>query len=138
MRISCYSFLVFAFSWWLATIPNLDWPARFILDVSNWPIDGSANNMALNSRFLSAIGASLLAGFSVLLLLVVVPEIQRGNRSIIRGTVIAILTWYVVDSVGCLLLGVLSNVVLNTAYVAFLLIPLLLASRAIRQTETTQ
>ena len=133
MRITCYGFLAFAFFWWLATIPALDWPARFILDVSDWPIDGSSDDMGRSARFLSAIGAGLLTGFTFLLLLVVIPEIQRGNHSIIRGTAIAILAWYVVDSVGCLMLGIVSNIVLNTIYVALILIPLWLASRALRQ-----
>jgi len=132
MQLACYGFLAFAFFWWLATIPSLDWPARFILDTSDWPIDGSHDNLSRDARFLSAIGSGLLAGFSVLLLLVVVPEIKRGNRTVVRGTVIALLAWYIVDSAGCLLLGIVSNAVLNTLYLATILPPLLLAAKAIK------
>ena len=132
MRLACYGFLAFAFFWWLATIPTLDWPARMILDISDWPIDGSHNELSRDARFISAIGSGLLAGFSVLLLLVVIPELERGNNAVVRGSVIALLTWYVVDSVGCLLLGIVSNAVLNTLYLATILPPLLLAARALK------
>jgi len=132
MRIACYLFLIFAFFWWLATIPSLDWPARFILDTSDWPIDGSHENLSRDARFLSAIGSGLLAGFSFLLLLVVVPELEKGNTTIVRGTVIALLAWYLIDSVGCLLVGVDSNAVLNTVYLSTILPPLLLAAKALK------
>jgi len=132
MRIAITGFLGFAFFWWLATIPSLDWPARFILDISDWPMDGSHDNLSRDARFLSAIGSGLLAGLSFLLLLVVIPEIERGNSAIIRGTVIALLAWYIIDSAGCLLLGIVSNAVLNTIYLATILPPLLLAARALK------
>lgn len=132
MRLACAGFLGFAFLWWLATIPSLDYSARLILDISDWPIDGSHENLSRDARFLSAIGSGLLAGFSLLLLLVVVPEIERGNSAIIRGTVIALLAWYVIDSAGCLLLGIVSNAVLNTIYLATILPPLLLAAKALK------
>lgn len=110
----------------------MDWSARLILDISDWPVDGSHNTLGRDARFLSAIGAGLLAGFSFLLLLVVVPEIERGNTAVVQGTVIALLAWYFVDSIGCLLLGIVSNVVLNSLYLATILPPLLLASRALK------
>jgi len=132
MQLACFGFLAFAFSWWLATIPALDWPARIILDISDWPIDGSHDNLSRDARFLSAIGAGLLAGFSLLLLLVVVPEIKRGNSAIVRGTSIALIAWFVIDSVGCLLLGITSNAILNCIYLATILPPLLLAAHAVK------
>jgi len=132
MRLACYGFLAFAFFWWLATIPSLDWPAKLILDISDWPIDGSHDNLSRDAQFLSAIGSGLLAGFSFLLLLVVVPEIERGNSAVVRGTVVALLAWYFIDSIGCLLLGIVSNAILNTIYLATILPPLLLAARALK------
>lgn len=132
MRLACYGFLAFAFFWWLATIPALDFPARLILDISDWPIDRSHDKLGRDARFLSAIGAGLLAGFSFLLLLVVVPEIERGNGAIVQGTVVALLAWYLVDSIGCLLLGIVSNAVLNSFYLATILPPLLLSAKALK------
>lgn len=132
IRLVCCGFLVFAFCWWLAVIPALDGPARFILDVSDWPFDGNFDDMHRASRFLSAIGSGLLVGLSVLLLFVVVPEIKRRNANVVRGAVFAVLAWYVVDSLGCALLGIYSNVVLNTVYAAAIIPPLLMAGRAIK------
>jgi len=132
IRLTCFAYLAFAFLWWLAVVPDLDWSARFILDVSDWPIDASDDKLSRQSRFLSAIGSGLLTGVSVLLLCVVVPELKRGNGEVVRGAVIGILAWYVVDSLGCALLGIFSNVLLNTLYAALIIPPLLLAGHAIR------
>lgn len=132
LKLSSYSLLVFAAFWWLAAVPGYDRPAQLLLDLMVWPIDGGHDQLTIDARFLSAIGAGLLAAFAILLLLVVIPEVKRGNGSVLRGTAIAIVTWYVVDSVGCIFAGVASNVVLNTIYAAAMLVPLWLVSRAMK------
>lgn len=134
MKLACLGYLAFALLWWLATIPSLDLPARLILDISDWPIDGSHDNLTRDARFITAIGSGLLTGLSLLLLLVVIPELERGNTRVIRGTIIALVGWYVVDSVGCILLGIVSNAVLNTIYLLLFLVPLLMFIRATRST----
>lgn len=136
IRLACYGFLAFAFLWWLAVLPNLDFSARFILDVSDWPYDGSFDSMSHNARFLSAIGSGLLAGVSVLLLCVVLPEIKKGNGTVVQGSVISLCVWYFVDSLGCALLGVFSNVILNTIYLALIVPPLLMAGHAINSSSS--
>ena len=61
---------------------------------------------------------------------------EFGNGSVLSGTVAAIVTWYVVDSVGCIFAGVASNVVLNTIYAAAMLVPLWLVGRAMKNSAT--
>ena len=131
VRLTCYGFLAFSFCWWLAVIPSIDLPARLILDISDWPLDGSHDNLSRDARFISAIGSGLLVGLTFLLLLVVVPELKRGNARVVRGAVISVLAWYAVDSLGCALLGIYSNVVLNTFYALLIIPPLLMAGRAL-------
>lgn len=131
IKLTSGGFLLFAFCWWLAVIPALDWPARLILDVSDWPVDSMDKDLSRQSRFLSAIGSGLLAGLSGFLLFVVLPELQRGNARAATGAIASILCWYFVDSAGCALLGIHSNVLLNSIYVCLIVPPLLMARRAI-------
>jgi len=130
VRFACYGFLTFAFFWWLAVLPAIDWPARFIIDVSDWPVDRVQQELSRDVRFLSAIGSGLLAGVSCLILFIVVPELEKQNASVVRGAIYGIVAWYLVDSAGCALLGIYSNVVLNTIYAALIIPPLLLARRS--------
>ena len=124
LSLVSYGFLIFAAVWWLAVNPAIDKPAAIMVDILDWPIDGGHDNMGRDARFFSAIGAGLVVGLCGFLLLVVIPEFQRGNRRIWRGTVIALLGWYVVDSAGCWIVGVPSNVFFNTIFFLMLLLPL--------------
>lgn len=130
LQISCYALLVFVVIWWLAVLPGYDRSAQIFLDISVWPIDGSHDQLSRDARFLSGIGAGLLAALALLILLVVIPELKRSNFTVIRGTTVAILTWYVVDSAGCILVGVASNAIFNAVYAAIILVPLWLIARA--------
>lgn len=135
IRLVCFGFITFAVLWWSAVFPGYDLPAKLILDISDWPIDGNYDQLEQSSRLLSAIGSGLLAGLSFLLLLVVVPEIKKGNGSVISGAIASVLAWYVVDSVGCVLIGIYSNAVLNTVYAILIIVPLLMARSAIRAND---
>ncbi|MEM7259443.1 MAG: hypothetical protein AAF404_18870 [Pseudomonadota bacterium] len=119
-----YGLLVFAAVWWLAVHPAIDKQAALMIDIMAWPIDGSHDNMARDARFFSVIGAGLVVGLAGFLLLVIIPEFRRGNRQIWRGTVIALFGWYIVDSAGCWIAGVPSNVLFNTIFLVLLLVPL--------------
>lgn len=133
LQLACYLLLVFTVIWWLAAWPAFDRPAQILLDITDWPIDGGHDQLSRDARFLSAIGAGLLAAFAMMILLVIIPEVKKGNGSVLRGTTIAIITWYVVDSAGCIVAGVHSNAVLNSIYAATLLIPIWMTSKAIRK-----
>jgi len=126
LTLSCYGLLAFAALWWLASVPGFDWTGRMILDMSDWPIDGGHDDLSRDARFLSAIGSSLLAALALALLLIVVPEVKRGNFTVIRGAIIAVIAWYTIDSIGCIFAGVYSNVVFNTIYLSAILPPMLL------------
>lgn len=120
----CYGFLAFAAIWWLAVHPAIDKPAALLLDILDWPLDGGHDNMGRDARFLSAIGAGLLVSLIAFLVLVVIPEFRRGNLRIWTGTVIALSSWYIVDSAGCIIVGVPSNAFFNTLFFIMLLVPL--------------
>jgi len=130
-QLTCFFLLIFAVVWWLAVLPSLSQPVQLLLDVSDWPINGGYAELSREVRFLSAIGSGLLAALALFLLLVVLPEVRKGNFAVLRGTLIAVLAWYIVDTAGCIILGIYSNAILNTVYLSAILVPMYL----IRQTR---
>lgn len=129
LKFVSYGLLVFSAIWWSAALPFFDAPASLLLDTMVWPIDGSHDQLDKNTRLLSAIGAGLLVSQAVFFLYVVIPELKRGNTQILRGTTLAVIAWFVVDSVGSVSSGVMSNVVFNSFYLVCLIIPLRMAAR---------
>jgi len=125
MRIIAVIFALYTVVWGLAPYTSVNLPARFLLDVLDWPIDNTAMALDQNTKWLSAIGASLLGAVSVFLWGIVAPALKRGDTQVAKMTLLAFIEWYVVDSAGSIAAGVASNVVFNTAYLVLVLIPLL-------------
>jgi len=119
------TFAIYSILWALAPFAEINLPARFILDLADWPVDSLFVPLDKNTMWLSAIGAGLLGGYSVFLGGIVVPAIREKNHSIIRTTILAMAFWYLLDSVGSYAAGVASNVFFNSIYLALVLIPLL-------------
>ncbi len=117
-------FFIYSVLWGLAPFAEINISARIILDLADWPIDSLSAPLDKNTMWLSAIGAGLLAAVSIFLGGIVVPALREGNRSIISTTMIAMIVWYVIDSVGSIAAGVSSNVFFNSIYLALVLIPL--------------
>ncbi len=126
-RLSAIGLLIFAAIWITASIPWIDQPGRLLIDMLDWPLDGSHDALSRDARWLSAVGAGLTAAFGVLLLLVVIPGLKAGDPKIRRGALIAVTTWYVVDSFGSVTAGVPSNAYFNTVFYLILAVPLWMA-----------
>ena len=118
-------FAVYSILWGLAPFDKINFPSRVILDLADWPLDNFATLLDKNTKFLSAIGAGLLCAISIFLGGIVVPAIREGNNSIIRTTIFAMTTWYVIDGIGSIASGVASNIFFNSIYLGLVLIPLL-------------
>jgi len=125
MLVIAALFFIYAMLWVTAAFPSVNLPARFILDISDWPMDNLAAPLDRNTQWLSSISAGLLAGLAVIFGGIVAPAIKQRNVSITRVTIAAMVVWYVVDSVGSIAAGVVSNVFFNTIYLVATLIPLL-------------
>ena len=125
MMVIAITFFIYAILWGLAPYPSFNLPARLILDLADWPFDNLSTPLDQNTQWLSAIGAGLLAAISIFLGGIVVPAIKAKNTATINTTIIAMSTWYLIDSVGSVAAGVSSNVVFNTIYLVLILIPLL-------------
>ncbi len=118
-------FFIYSLLWGLAPFTEINFSARIILDLADWPLDNFSAPLDQNTMWLSAIGAGLLSAVSIFLGGIVVPAIKQNNRPIIRTTILAMSVWYIIDSIGSMAAGVISNVFFNSAYLALVLIPLI-------------
>jgi len=125
MIIVSIMFAVYSVLWGLAPFENLNFPARIILDLADWPLDNYSKPLDKNTKLLSAIGAGLLGAVSIFLGGIVVPAIRENNKSIIRTTILAMTAWYIIDGIGSMASGVTSNIVFNSIYLGLVLVPLL-------------
>lgn len=126
-RLSAVGLLVFAAIWITAAIPGFDRPGKLLIDMLDWPLNGSHDELTQDARWLSAIGAGLTASLGVMLLLVVVPGLKAGIPGVRGGALIAITVWYVIDSAGSITAGVPSNAFFNTIFFLALAVPLWMA-----------
>ena len=125
VKIVSIILITYALLWGLAPYTNINLPARFILDASDWPIDKMAQPLTRDVMWLTAIAAGLLGAVSTFFYGIVAPAVARNDRAIIRTTIIAMLFWYFVDSFGSIASGVFFNAVLNTVYLVLMLAPLI-------------
>lgn len=126
LRLNALGFALFAAVWWLASVEGASEPARALIDLLKWPLDGDPAALDQIDRWLSAIGAGVLMAFAVLTHLVIAPGVEKGDLRIRRGAIAGILSWFVVDSAGSILSGVSSNAVFNFTFLALYLAPLIL------------
>ena len=125
MRYLAVAFFVLALVFASGAFASLDGASKLLHDTADWPIDGSMADYTREAKWFSAIGGGIFAGFSVLLFLVVAPLIEEGSQLAIRGTIISMLVWFVIDSAGSVAAGVPSNVIFNTIFLAMILGPVL-------------
>ena len=124
LMIVSITFALYSLLWGLAPFSDINMPARFILDLADWPVDNLSTPLDKNTMWLSSIGAGLLAAISIFLGGIVVPALKEGNQSIINTTILAMIVWYIIDGLGSIAAGVTSNVFFNSIYLALVLIPL--------------
>ena len=125
IRIVAIVLALYAVIWGLAPFTPINISARFLLDVLDWPIDNTAQALDRNTKWLSAIGASLLAAIAVLLWGIIAPALKRGDAEVARTALLAFVAWYVIDGAGSIAAGVHSNVVFNTIYLVAMIGPLI-------------
>ena len=124
-RIVAYGFIAFAIVWGLAPYSAISEPSRLLLDLLSLPFGDAPANLTQSEMWLSSIGAGLVAAICIMLLGIVVPAVQNGDKKIIKTTIWAFAVWYIVDSVGSIAAGVPSNAFFNAILLVAILIPLI-------------
>ncbi|SNZ21337.1 hypothetical protein [Cohaesibacter gelatinilyticus] len=124
--IACLLFVI-SFLWGLAAFPPFDLAARIYLDLLHWPVGDGLPQWNQETIWLSSIGAGLVCALAVFYLLIVTPAVRKGDRQTIKAALIAVIAWFVVDSIGSYAAGILSNVGFNIITLTLLITPLLMA-----------
>ena len=130
MRAVAVVLALYSIVWGVAPYTSINLPAKFLLDMLDWPIDNMVHTLDRNTKWLSAIGAGLLGAIAVILWGIVAPALKHGNVAVAKTTLLAFMVWYLVDSVGSLAAGVLSNIFFNTLYLIPMVIPLIGISKS--------
>lgn len=125
LGVVAISVLVISLVWLSAAFPVMNTPGILFMDLLDWPISGDRNELTRDERWLSGVGAGLMASMASLLLLVVIPEVRKRNTQVKRGAIVSLVVWFLIDSAGSVAAGVLSNVFFNTVFLAALVLPLL-------------
>ncbi|MBL1276950.1 MAG: hypothetical protein COB30_012770 [Ectothiorhodospiraceae bacterium] len=115
---------IYAIIWGVAPYTSYNISARVLLDILDWPLDNMAAELDRNTKWLSAIGAGLLAAVAIFLGGIVAPALKRGDEAIIKVAFWAIMAWYIIDGLGSLAVGITSNVIFNTFYLVLMIGPL--------------
>ena len=129
MQLLAIVFGLYAVLLGLAPFAAINLPARLILDISDWPLDSLSTQLDKDVMWLSAIVAGLLAAVAIIFWGIVAPAIRKGDRSVIRTTIWAMVVWYIIDGAGSIVAGVGSNVIFNTVYLILILTPLIGVSK---------
>ncbi|VAW12374.1 hypothetical protein MNBD_ALPHA09-114 [hydrothermal vent metagenome] len=120
-----YGFILIAIIWGLAPYQAINTPSKLLIDMLDWPLGDGPAVLDRSTRWLSSVGAGLLAMLSIMLLGIVVPAIRRGDRQPVRVAIWALVAWFVIDSAGSIAAGVASNAAFNIILLVAALIPLI-------------
>lgn len=114
----------------LAAHPGTAGPARFLLDLIIWPIDGVGNTSAPEMRLLSAVSGGVMVGWGILLWQIS-TRLYAKDPELAKSLILtSIAAWFIVDSSASLLAGVPLNALLNTSFLVVFGWPLLRAQVA--------
>lgn len=101
---------------WLGTMPATAEPARFLLDLLSWPLDGDMTYASPDVRFLSALTAGFLMGWGVLIWRLSGAIYDAAPDAVRRAVVWSLLAWFLVDSAGSVVSGNVWNAVFNVGF----------------------
>lgn len=88
-------------------------PARWSLDVLDWPLDGGTNFADPDTRFLSALTGGFLFGWGVMIWMLASKVYDLAPEPVRQAVLIGLLAWFFLDSAGSIASGTASNAGFN-------------------------
>ena len=128
-RFNSGALILIALLWAAAPYGPIDAPARIMLDILAWPYGDGTPVWEPNIKWLSSISAGLLLMLGIILLGVIAPALQAGDKRVAWITLLAMCGWFVIDSAGSIASGFGSNAVFNIGLLVPICIPLLAIMR---------
>lgn len=101
---------------WLGTMPATAEPARFLLDLLSWPLDGDMTYASPDVRFLSALTAGFLMGWGLLIWRLSGAIYDAAPDAVRRAVIWSLLAWFLVDSAGSVVSGNVWNAAFNVGF----------------------
>jgi fructose-specific phosphotransferase system IIC component len=129
LKVTGVAIFGYAFLFSLGAIKMFQEPIRFILDISNFPLDNAQNYDAPTTVFLSAIIGGVLAGWGVMILLMSIWFYDQSPEKVRKTVLFGLLTWFFVDSLGCIISGDGNNAMTNIVLLLLLVGPLWTSAR---------
>jgi len=123
LKFSAIAISAYALLFFVGSIESLRKPIELVLDLSEWPLDDLQNYDASTTVFLSAILGGVLFGWAILIWCLA-DLYERAPESIRKAVVMSLMTWFVIDSLGCILSGNGSNAITNIVLIVTLIGPL--------------
>ena len=99
-------------------------PTQFLTDLIFFPIDGAQDVTAPETRLMSAIGGGVMAGWGVLLWMLSTQLFPSEQALAAKLIIASIVTWFVIDSTGSIIVGAPFNAVFNLTFLLIFCAPL--------------
>jgi hypothetical protein len=105
-------------------------PARLLLDLASWPLDGATTYNSPDTRFLSALSGGFLMGWGVLFWCLSSKAYDLASEDVRKACLYSLYTWFIVDSAGSIASGNPSNAFFNLILLLIMIVPLLRPAEA--------
>ena len=99
-------------------------PTQFLTDLIFFPIDGAQDITAPETRLFSAIGGGVMAGWGVLLWMLSTQLFPSDQALAAKLIIASIVTWFVIDSMGSIIVGAPLNAAFNVSFLLIFCVPL--------------
>ncbi len=104
-------------------------PARWTLDLLNWPLDGAQTLDQQTTRFLAALTGGFLLGWGVMIWMLSKHVYDLAPEPTRRVVLTSLLAWFVLDTAGSIAAGAASNAGFNILVLLLAVGPLWVAAK---------
>ncbi|MDW3223467.1 MAG: hypothetical protein R8G34_11375 [Paracoccaceae bacterium] len=108
----------------LGTMPTLNEPARWGLDLLSWPLDGFPSYRSREIWFLSALAGGFLLGWGVMVWCLSIWVYDQAPEGVRRTLLVSTLSWFVLDSAGSITSGHWPNALWNILVLLLIIGPM--------------
>ncbi len=124
LKVSALTIAAFSPLLFLATIPGLSEPARLVLDVLAWPVDGFPSYEPAEMRFLSALTGGFLLGWGATVWCLSAWAYDTAPEGVRKSMVAGACLWFALDSAGSIASGNGANAWFNVGVLLLVVGPL--------------